>query len=85
MSTEADLKRLVDLLAERLKPPQEVMTTEEAARYLRCSTQYLEIARHKGGGPRYCKFARIVRYRKVDLDEYLADRVRAHTVLFKDE
>ncbi len=82
MTTDAELKRLVDLLAERLKPPQEVMTTEEAAQYLRCSTQYLEIARHKGGGPKYCKFARIVRYRKIDLDEYLAERVRLSTVRF---
>ena len=80
MTSVIDLERLAALLAEHVKPAQEVMTTQEAAEYLRCSTQHLEITRHKGGGPKYCKFARIVRYRKADLDEYLAERVRCNTV-----
>lgn len=75
-----DLERLADLIAQRLPRVHEVMTTAEAADYLRCSTQHLEIARHKGGGPKYVKFSRLVRYRKVDLDEYLAARVRSNTI-----
>ncbi len=81
MTSVVDLERLATLLAEHMKPAQEVMTTQEAAEYLRCSTQHLEISRHKGGGPKYVKFSRLVRYRKVDLDAYLAERVRRNTVV----
>ena len=56
-------------------PASEVMTTEQAAAFLGCSTQFLEIARHKGGGPPYCKLGvRLVRYRRVALLEFLAKR-----------
>lgn len=58
----------------------EIMTTAEAADYLRISKQKLEIDRHKGKGPAFCKIGRIVRYRKSDIDAYLAGNVRHNTI-----
>lgn len=47
------------------------LNTREAADYLSVSTALLEKWRCKGGGPRYVKYgARIVRYRREDLDAY---------------
>ncbi len=76
--TPAEINHLADALAERLRVPS-VMNTDEAAEYLKVSTQFLEIARHRGGGPRYVKLARMVRYRRVDLDAWLAEHLREHT------
>lgn len=59
---------------------REVMTTMQAADYLQVSKQKLEIDRHKGKGPAFCKIGRIVRYRKSDLDAYLAGNVRQNTI-----
>jgi hypothetical protein len=49
----------------------EYFTTVEAADYLRCSPQYLDIGRCKGYGPPFCKLGRAVRYRKAALDEWM--------------
>lgn len=59
---------------------REVMTTLQAAEYLQVSKQKLEIDRHRGRGPAFCKIGRIVRYRKLDLDAYLAGNVRHNTI-----
>lgn len=56
-------------------PEHGVFTTIEAAAYLRVSRQFLEIGRTRGGGPSFCKFSRAVRYRRVDLDAWLASTV----------
>jgi predicted DNA-binding transcriptional regulator AlpA len=51
----------------------EVMVTSEAAAFLQCSTQHLEIARVKGDGPPFSKLGRrLVRYRKSTLLAWLA-------------
>ena len=55
------------------------LTTVEAAEYLRVSKQFLEIARHRGGGPPYIKLARAVRYHRPSLDQWMLDRQRHHT------
>jgi len=52
-------------------PVPEVMNTEEAARYLGMSTQWLEVSRVKGTGPRFCRLGRAIRYRREALDEWL--------------
>jgi hypothetical protein len=49
----------------------EYLTTVEAARYLNCSRQFLEIGRCKGYGPLFCKLGRAVRYRKASLDDWM--------------
>jgi hypothetical protein len=53
--------------------------TKQAAKYVDLSPQYLEIARHKGGGPAYVKLARAVRYRLEDLDSWMESHLRQHT------
>ena len=58
---------------------QEVFNTEDAAAYLKVSRQLLEYLRVAGGGPRYVKLTRLVRYRKAALDEWLLGNERAHT------
>ena len=68
------------LLAEiRLARPNAVMDTDEAGAYLRMSSQNLELLRLNGGGPKYAKLGRLVRYRRVSLDRWLADNERGHT------
>lgn len=50
----------------------EVLTTEQAATFLGCSTQFLEIARCKGDGPPFSKVGRrLIRYRKSTLLRWL--------------
>lgn len=50
------------------------LTTVEAAKYLRLSIRTLEKCRYLGGGPRFRKFGRIVRYTVADLDEWARAR-----------
>lgn len=62
----------------------EIMTTIEAAEYLRLSKFTLEGLRVKGGGPRYAKLSKgrgrgAVRYRRADLDAWIADRLISST------
>jgi hypothetical protein len=59
--------------------PHQYYNTKQAANYLGLSTQYLEIARHKGGGPQYIKLAKAVRYRVDDLDTWMDKHTRQHT------
>jgi excisionase family DNA binding protein len=49
----------------------EYLTTLEAAQYLNCSRQYLDIARCRRRGPPHCKLGRAVRYRRAALDEWM--------------
>lgn len=52
-----------------------VLTTEEAAIYLRMSKTSLCHYRMKGGGPLYIKHTqRKILYRRADLDAWLAER-----------
>jgi predicted DNA-binding transcriptional regulator AlpA len=58
---------------------REYLDTIQCASYLGLSRQFLEIARHKGDGPPYVKLARAVRYRREDLDDWMAQHLRQHT------
>ena len=51
------------------------LTTKQAAVYLGVSRQFLEIARLKGHGPRFCKpeCSRLVRYYVPDLDAWMRE------------
>jgi excisionase family DNA binding protein len=55
------------------------MTAEEAARYLKSSTSTLAKRRLFGGGPAFTRIGRAVRYRKVDLDTWMASAVVGST------
>ena len=45
---------------------------KDAAAYLCTSTSTLAKRRLYGTGPRYCRIGRAIRYRKSDLDEFMA-------------
>ncbi len=55
------------------------MKTEEAAKYVRLGKATLDRYRLTGGGPRFAKLGGAVRYRKVDLDDWLESRVIGST------
>lgn len=55
------------------------LDTIEAAHYLGLQKTTLEAWRCRGGGPRYVKLGRAVRYRLSDLDAWLDSRVREST------
>ena len=66
------------LALEGAKVGPEYFTTPRAAEYLSCSTQWLEIGRHRGYGPIFVKLSRMVRYKRSDLDDYMAAREQHH-------
>jgi len=65
-----------------LSPPtiHEYLNTQQAAKYLQVSTQWLEIGRVKGYGPPFIKLSRLVRYKKSDLDQWMGSHRKLNTV-----
>ena len=57
----------------------DLLTTEEAATYLRLSPRTLERYRVTGEGPRYLKIGRLVFYRRSELEHWLKDKTRRST------
>lgn len=57
----------------------EVLTTVEAARYVRLSKPTLERFRLTGEGPLYVKLGGAVRYQRAELDKWLESRQVAST------
>ena len=55
------------------------LNTAETAEYLDFSRKQLEAWRVRGGGPRYAKIGRSVRYRRVDLDAFVEERLVTST------
>ena len=51
----------------------ELLTTCEAAGYLRLAITTLEHWRLEGRGPAFCKIGRQVRYRRAEVDRWLAE------------
>ena len=51
-----------------------LMNAREAAAKLRLSVRTLDRLRVEGGGPRYLKLRRSIRYRQMDLDRWLDRR-----------
>ena len=49
----------------------ELLSREQAAQYLGIKRSTLEAWATRGGGPPFCKFGRLVRYRRKDLDAYV--------------
>lgn len=57
-----------------------LMTTKEAAAYLQLSPSLLNKLRLTGGGPVFVRLAgRAIRYRRVDLDAWIAASAMAST------
>jgi predicted DNA-binding transcriptional regulator AlpA len=59
--------------------PQQLYSQDDIAEHLGCSVRTLERYRVSGDGPRFVKIGRLVRYRAIDLDAWLAERVRGST------
>lgn len=57
----------------------EVLTEIEAAPRVGLAVSTLQKLRVTGGGPRFLKLGRSVRYRSQDLEEFLAGRVVSST------
>ncbi|MCL4671851.1 MAG: helix-turn-helix domain-containing protein [Sphingomonadaceae bacterium] len=57
----------------------DILTTKEAATYCRLGKPTLERFRITGGGPAYLKLGGAVRYRRSDLDAWLAARLTRST------
>jgi excisionase family DNA binding protein len=59
--------------------PQPVLDTREAAKYVGLAPSTLETLRVRGGGPRFLKIRRAVRYRFDDLEAWLSGCERRST------
>lgn len=55
------------------------ITTQAAANHLGLAASTLEKLRVNGGGPRYIKMGRAVRYRRGDLERWLDERAVSNT------
>lgn len=53
----------------------DIFTTREAADYLKLGKPTLERLRLTGNGPRFAKLGKSVRYRRADLDAWLASKL----------
>src|SRR5687767_9991154 len=56
-----------------------LMTEQEAGAILRVTVKTLQGWRYRGGGPSYIKVGRCVRYRRQDLEPFVAAAVRTST------
>ena len=54
-------------------PNADLLDTLAASAYLRTPKRTLELFRAQGRGPVYCRVGRRLFYRRVDLDQWIAD------------
>lgn len=59
---------------------QTFLDSDQAAKYLGLKRTTLEAWRCRGGGPKFAKLGRAVRYRQADLDAWIESRIRENTV-----
>jgi predicted DNA-binding transcriptional regulator AlpA len=60
-------------------PPAEYMSVLDVATYTSLSAEFWNRLRSTGGGPPYIKLPRMVRYRRVDIDAWMTERMRSST------
>ena len=74
-------KRAPDLIGHDAEVDEdELLSTGEVAAWLKVSTQFLEIGRLKGYGPKFIRLsARRIRYRRDDVRAWLLARAHAAT------
>jgi excisionase family DNA binding protein len=56
-----------------------MMTEDQAAEWLSLKKKTLQAWRVHGGGPKFVKLGRCVRYIESDLEEFVAQRTLTHT------
>ena len=66
-------------MAKAVAREQQYLDTFEAAAFLNLSPYTLEAWRYRGGGPRYCKFGKSVRYARAVLEAYAEGKARENT------
>lgn len=59
--------------------PNQLMTEKEAAALICYTQRALQNWRLRGGGPKYVKIGRSVRYQRCDVLEFIEERKRFHT------
>jgi predicted DNA-binding transcriptional regulator AlpA len=80
MLADAVAPRVAALLqAPPAPPPDEWLRPEEAAAVAKLSKARLETLRRIGGGPRFERTGRRVRYRRADIDAWVRGRAAAGT------
>lgn len=57
----------------------QLLTEKEAAALICYSDRALQNWRYRGGGPKYVKIGRMVRYQRRDILQFIEDRKRLHT------
>ena len=62
-----------------LNQASQFLGTVEAAQQLGLKRTTLEAWRCRGGGPKFVKLGRLVKYRQSDLDDFIEARVRSNT------
>ena len=66
--------------ADASSPTSDRLLTEtQAADFLSVTIRALQAWRQRGGGPRFAKIGRLVRYRMADLTAWLDANTRSHT------
>ena len=59
---------------------QSLVDEKEAGRFLGLTDRTMQAYRHRGGGPRYIRLSsRCLRYRRIDLREWVEGRMRSST------
>lgn len=60
--------------------PDDLLTSEDVAKWIGTSQQFVELGRLKGYGPRYTRLSpRVIRYRRCDVIKWLESRTHAST------
>ena len=66
--------------AGRTDHPDDLLTSEEVAKWIGTSTQFVELGRMRNYGPRYTRLsARIIRYKRSDVLAWLESRTHSQT------
>jgi excisionase family DNA binding protein len=58
--------------------PQTLLTSREAAEFLRCSLRTLDRERADGRGCPFVRIGRRIRYRRADVEAFVAAHLRGH-------
>lgn len=89
MSAKSDVLSKLKAVVDKPQPANcafaEWMSASKAAEYTVSSVSTLAKLRLKGGGPRFCRIGRAIRYRRSDLDEWLIASSRRSTSDTGDE
>lgn len=72
--------RAAELVAQPAANPDDLLSPGQVAAWLEVSPQFLEVARHKGYGPKYIRLSpRRIRYRRQHVLDWLNQRAYVRT------